>query len=66
MRLAAPLALLLLLTLPGILYLGLPRRGFGLRREVLSLICRCVLVLCLALALAGLELTSPTGKGSAL
>ena len=66
MRFTAPLALLLLLFIPGIIFLGWPARGFNRRREIISLVLRCILTLCLVLALAGLELTYTAGKGSAL
>ena len=56
MRLAQPLALLLLLLLPVAAALGWPARGYGRRREIASLILRLLLLLCLILALAGLHI----------
>ncbi len=56
MRFTAPLALLLLLLLPAAAALGWPARGYGRRREIISLALRLVLLLCLILSLAGLEL----------
>lgn len=56
MHFTTPLALLLLLTLPIFARLGWPSRGYGRGREITSLLLRIVIVLCLILALAGLEL----------
>lgn len=56
MRFTTPFALLLLLTIPIFAYLGWPSRGYGRRREIASLLLRLTIVLCLILALAGLEL----------
>lgn len=58
-RFTAPLALLLLLALPAIAVLGWPSRGFGRWREIVSLVLRLAIVLCLVLALAGLEVLRP-------
>jgi hypothetical protein len=66
MHFSTPLALLLLVSLPALIYLGWPRRGLNQRREAASLIVRCLLVLCVVLSLGGLELSSGSGKGSAL
>jgi Mg-chelatase subunit ChlD len=66
MRFTTPFALLLLLLIPLLLYLGWPVAGNNRRREIFSLIIRSMLVICLILALAGLELTFPSGKGGAL
>lgn len=66
MRFTTPIALLLLLLLPLIFYLGLPAPGFNRRRETSSLFVRAIIVSCLVMALAGLEVTSLAGKGSAL
>jgi len=55
-RFTTPLALLLLLTLPLFAALGWPSRGYGRKREAASLAIRLIIVLCLILALAGLEL----------
>lgn len=59
MRFTNPLALLLLLTLPALAVLGRPSRGPGRRREMASLVLRFLLVLCLILALTGLETVRP-------
>lgn len=56
MHFTTPLALLLLLTLPIFATLGWPSRGYGRSREITSLLLRLLIVLCLILALAGLEL----------
>jgi hypothetical protein len=45
MRFTSPVALLALLFLPGIIYLGWPARGSGRKREIASLVVRCALVL---------------------
>ena len=66
MRFTTPLALLFMLFIPFVVYLGWPGAGFNRRREIISLTIRGILLTCLILALAGLELTSPAGKGSAL
>lgn len=58
MQLAAPFALLLLLLLPLFLILGWPKHGFGFRRELISLVTRLVIVLCLIFSLAGVALAS--------
>lgn len=56
MRLTQPLALLLLLLLPIAAALGWPERGYGRRRELTSLIVRLLLMLCIILALSGLQI----------
>ncbi len=56
MRLTSQLALLLLLLIPAFAVLGWPARGFGRRREFLSLGIRLVIVICVVLSLAGLEM----------
>ncbi|NDJ62529.1 MAG: VWA domain-containing protein [Chloroflexi bacterium] len=53
MTFTTPLALLLLLLLPIIIYLGWPRLAFRRRRDIASLILRTLIVLLLILALAG-------------
>jgi uncharacterized membrane protein len=55
MTLSQPLALLLLLALPLVIYLGFPRVAYRRRRDTLSLIIRCVILILLTLALAGLQ-----------
>ena len=56
MNFSAPLALLLLLLLPVFAWLGWPVRGPSQKRETLALLLRLVIVLCLILSLAGLEI----------
>lgn len=56
MRFTNPLALIFLLLIPAVAALGWPVRGFSRRREILSLSVRLVIVLCLVLSLAGLEM----------
>lgn len=55
MSFASPLALLLVLALPLIAWLGWPSRGPSRRREIVSLALRLVMALLLILGLAGLE-----------
>ena len=55
MRLSHPLALLLLVLLPVIAALAWPAAGRARRQETISLGLRLVLMMCLILALAGLE-----------
>ena len=62
MHFNSTLALLLLTAVPIFIYLGLPSRGYGRRREVASLILRCLIVLFLILSLAGIEATSLTNN----
>ena len=56
MRFTFPLALLLLLLVPLIAWMGWPVAGPARRRETVSLILRLVIVLCLIFSLAGLEI----------
>lgn len=55
MTLSQPLALLLLAALPFVIYLGFPRVAYRRRRDTLSLILRCIILILLTLALAGLQ-----------
>lgn len=55
MSFSSPVFLLLLLTLPLIVWLGWPSHGYGRRREIVSLGLRLLLALLLILGLAGLE-----------
>ena len=50
-----PAALLLLLTLPFFIWIGRPRVAYRRQRDWLSLLLRVVIVLCLVLALAGVQ-----------
>ncbi|RPJ21399.1 MAG: VWA domain-containing protein, partial [Chloroflexi bacterium] len=56
MRFTFPLALLLLTLVPVIAWMGWPVSGTARRREIVSLILRLAIVLCLIFALAGLEI----------
>jgi len=56
MRFTSPLFLLLLLLVPLTVWMGKPSQGPGRRRELLSLILRLIIILCLIFSLAGLEI----------
>lgn len=56
MRFSYPLVLLLLLVLPAIAWSGWPGRGARHFRERVALVLRLAMLLCLLLALAGLEI----------
>jgi Mg-chelatase subunit ChlD len=56
MRFTSPLFLLLLLLLPVITWMGWPSKGPARRREFASLGLRIVIILCLILSLAGMEI----------
>ena len=56
MRLLSPIYLLLLLLVPLAVWMGLPASGQSRRREMTSLILRVAIILCLILAIAGLEI----------
>jgi len=56
MRFTSPPYLLLLLLVPLVVYIGAPSKGSLWRRELFSLILRLVIILCLILAMAGLEI----------
>ncbi len=55
MTFSAPLALLLLLIIPAIVYVGRPRVAFRRGRDIASLIIRTLILLLLILALAGAQ-----------
>ena len=59
---AAPNALLLLLALPVLWYIGWPRHRFRQRRDILSLLLRSLIALLLILSLAGLESARATDQ----
>ncbi|MBV6402064.1 MAG: hypothetical protein CNIPEHKO_02368 [Anaerolineales bacterium] len=63
MRFTSPLFLLLLLLVPLAVWMGKPARGPGRTREIVSLILRVVIILCLIFSLAGLEVVQ---RGDAL
>lgn len=56
MTFTAPLFLLLLLLAPLVAWLGWPAPGPGKEREVVSLALRLIILLCLILSLAGMEI----------
>src|SRR5574342_613345 len=56
MRFTSPLFLLLLLLVPVAVWMGAPGKGPARRRELLSLLLRLIILLCLILSLAGLEI----------
>lgn len=56
MNFASPLFLLLLLLLLAVVWMGAPAKGHDWRREMLSLLLRLIIVVCLVFALAGLEI----------
>src|SRR5215813_12907211 len=56
MSFSTPLALVLLVCIPLVLYLGWPRQRYRRSRDVLSLVLRTAIMLLLVLALAGVQL----------
>jgi uncharacterized membrane protein len=56
MSLTTPLALLFLLTLIPVIWLGLPRSALRRGRDLASLVLRCLLIVLLTLALAGAQI----------
>ena len=56
MTFTAPFFLLLLLLIPLVAWMGWPVAGMARRRETLALALRLLIVLCLVLALAGMEI----------
>ncbi len=56
MRFTSPLALVLLLLVPLIAWMGWPTTGAARKREFISLSLRLVIILCLIFSLAGLEI----------
>ena len=59
---ANPAALLLLLTLPYFIWLGRPRVAYRRQRDWMSLALRLAIVLCLVLALAGVQTVHAADK----
>jgi len=57
MSFSYPLALALLIILPGVIAVGRPRSRFRRTRDLISLALRCTLLVLLILALAGVQLT---------
>ena len=62
MRFTQPFFLFLFLLLPVLVWLGRPSRGPSRRREWISLALRLIIVLCLILSLAGLEIARPADE----
>jgi uncharacterized membrane protein len=62
MRLATPIALLLLILIPYFVLLGWPRVAYRRRRDMLSLALRVVIILLLVLGLAGLQVVRAADK----
>ncbi len=56
MRFTASVFLFLLLLVPVTAWMGWPARGAARRREIVSLILRLIIILCLIFSLAGLEI----------
>ncbi len=62
MTFTAPLALLLLLTIPFVIYIGLPRAAFRRGRDIASLALRLLILLFVILALAGTQVIRAADK----
>ncbi len=62
MSFSNPLALLLLLTIPYFIWVGWPRVTYRRRRDILSLVLRVLLALCLIFGLAGLQVAQSADK----
>ena len=62
MHFTTPLLLLLLILLPIFVLIGKPVRGSARRREIIALGLRVIIVLCVILALAGLEIARPSDQ----
>jgi Mg-chelatase subunit ChlD len=62
MHFTTPILLLLLILLPIIIVLGKPVRGPARKRETIALGLRVLIVLCVILALAGLEIARPSDQ----
>ncbi len=62
MRFTTPLLLFLLILLPILIAIGKPVRGPSRQREIGALALRVLIVLCVILALAGLEITRPSDQ----
>ncbi len=63
-RFGHPEFLFMLLILPLIMVIGWPAHGSGRRREAISLALRCLLIVCVVLALANLEFPQPASFSS--
>ena len=62
MMLATPLALWLLLLLPPLVWLGWPRQRFRRARDTASTILRVLILLCIVLALSGVQLSQSADR----
>ena len=62
MILATPLALWLLLLLPPLVWLGWPRQRFRRARDAASTILRVLILLCIVLALSGVQLSQSADR----
>jgi Mg-chelatase subunit ChlD len=62
MIVTTPPALVLLLTLIPVIYLGLPRAAYRRGRDLASLLLRCLIILLLTLALAGTQIGRAADK----
>ena len=62
MILATPLALWLLLLLPPLIWLGWPRQRFRRARDAASTILRVLILLCIVLALSGVQLSQSADR----
>jgi Mg-chelatase subunit ChlD len=62
MHFTTPILLLLLILLPIIILIGKPARGTARKRETIALGLRVIIVLCVILALAGMEIARPSDQ----
>src|SRR5690606_20012169 len=62
MAFATPLALVLLLAIPLVIYIGWPRYAYPRHRDILSLALRVVIIPLVALALAGAQISRAADK----
>ena len=62
MNFTNPLALILLLAIPLVIYLGWPRQFYRRLRDSLSLVLRALVVLCVVLALAGVQVSQSADR----
>lgn len=62
MTFSSPLALVLLLVIPFVAYVGWPRQRFRRRRDITSLLLRVVILLLLILSLAGMQIAQAADR----
>ncbi len=62
MSFTTPLALVLLLVIPLVMYIGWPRYAYRRRRDIASLVLRVLIVLLVTLALAGTQISRAADK----